>query len=90
MAAGAAGGHLDPGKTAKHLGPYQEGHLGDLPALVVTSDGNATYPLLAPRIKHLAQIAGKALMVHAGGDNHSDHPQPLGGGGERLACGVIQ
>lgn len=22
-------------------------------------------------------------MVHAGGDNHSDHPLPLGGGGER-------
>lgn len=21
-------------------------------------------------------------MVHAGGDNHSDHPLPLGGGGE--------
>ncbi len=28
-------------------------------------------------------------MVHAGGDNHSDHPLPLGGGGERFACGVI-
>jgi Cu-Zn family superoxide dismutase len=28
-------------------------------------------------------------MVHAGGDNHSDHPQPLGGGGGRIACGVI-
>lgn len=23
-------------------------------------------------------------MVHAGGDNHSDHPLPLGGGGERF------
>lgn len=29
-------------------------------------------------------------MVHAGGDNHSDHPQPLGGGGERFACGVVK
>ena len=28
-------------------------------------------------------------MAHAGGDNHSDHPLPLGGGGERFACGVI-
>jgi len=28
-------------------------------------------------------------MVHAGGDNHADHPAPLGGGGERVACGVI-
>lgn len=29
-------------------------------------------------------------MVHAGGDNHSDHPLPLGGGGERFACGMIK
>ncbi len=29
-------------------------------------------------------------MVHKGGDNHSDHPQPLGGGGARVACGVIE
>jgi Cu-Zn family superoxide dismutase len=28
-------------------------------------------------------------MLHAGGDNHSDHPAPLGGGGARIACGVI-
>jgi Cu-Zn family superoxide dismutase len=28
-------------------------------------------------------------MVHVGGDNHADHPQPLGGGGVRFACGVI-
>jgi Cu-Zn family superoxide dismutase len=29
-------------------------------------------------------------MVHAGGDNFADHPQPLGGGGPRIACGVIK
>ena len=28
-------------------------------------------------------------MIHAGGDNYSDQPQPLGGGGARIACGVI-
>ena len=28
-------------------------------------------------------------MVHMGGDNHSDHPAPLGGGGARVACDVI-
>ncbi|HBV39877.1 MAG TPA: superoxide dismutase [Cu-Zn] SodC2 [Erwinia sp.] len=89
VAAGAAGGHLDPQKTGKHSGPWQEGHLGDLPALVVTADGLATYPVLAPRIKKLSEIKGKALMVHAGGDNHADHPAPLGGGGERFACGII-
>lgn len=87
--AGAAGGHLDPAKTGKHGTPWGDGHLGDLPALVVDASGNASYPVLAPRLK-LADIKGKALMVHAGGDNHADHPAPLGGGGGRIACGVIE
>jgi Cu-Zn family superoxide dismutase len=54
----------------------------------VAADGTATQPVLAPRLK-LADVQGHALMVHAGGDNHSDHPAPLGGGGARVACGVI-
>ncbi|BBL30863.1 superoxide dismutase family protein [Pantoea ananatis] len=89
VAAGAAGGHLDPDNNGKHLGPYGEGHLGDLPALYVDDQGKASYPVLAPRIKNLSEIKGKALMVHVGGDNHADHPKPLGGGGARFACGVI-
>lgn len=89
VAALAAGGHFDPQKTGKHLGPYGDGHLGDLPALYVTADGMADYPVLAPRLKKISEIQGHALMVHAGGDNHSDMPQPLGGGGARFACGVI-
>lgn len=87
-AAFAAGGHWDPDKTNTHLGPYANGHKGDLPALYVTADGKATYPVLAPRLK-AADLKGHALMVHAGGDNHSDHPLPFGGGGARMACGVV-
>ncbi|MCS3804889.1 Cu-Zn family superoxide dismutase [Chromobacterium alkanivorans] len=87
--AGAAGGHWDPDKTGAHAGPYGQGHKGDLPALYVGADGKASYPVLAPRLK-AADFAGHALMVHAGGDNHSDHPQPLGGGGARVACGVVK
>lgn len=89
VAAGAAGGHLDPENTGKHLGPYGEGHLGDLPAIYVDDRGKASYPVLAPRIKKLSELKGKALMVHVGGDNHADQPKPLGGGGARFACGVI-
>jgi len=88
--AGAAGGHMDPAKTGKHGLPWGDGHLGDLPALTVDDKGAATNPVLAPRLKKLADVKGKALMVHAGGDNHADHPAPLGGGGGRIACGVIQ
>lgn len=88
-AALAAGGHLDPSGTGKHLGPYGDGHAGDLPALYVTADGKADYPVLAPRLKKLSEIKGRALMIHTGGDNHADMPKPLGGGGDRVACGVI-
>ncbi len=87
----AAGGHLDPKKTGKHEGPYSEqGHLGDLPGLVVAADGTSTYPVLAPRIKALSDVQQHALMIHEGGDNYSDHPKPLGGGGGRMVCGVIK
>ena len=85
----AAGGHFDPGKTGKHLGPYGDGHLGDLPPLYVSAEGKSTVPVLAPRIK-VADIRGRSLMVHVGGDNFADHPHPLGGGGARIGCGVIK
>ena len=85
----AAGGHFDPASTGKHGEPWGEGHLGDLPPLYVDASGNATQPVLAPRLK-VADLAGRSLMVHAGGDNHADHPAPLGGGGARMACGVVK
>lgn len=88
VAALAAGGHYDPKKTNRHAAPWEDGHLGDLPALMVDADGRATYPVLAPRLK-LKDIQNRALMIHAGADNHADHPAPLGGGGGRIACGVI-
>lgn len=86
---GAAGGHWDPDKTGKHEGPYGQGHLGDLPALYVAADGTATMPVLAPRIKDLNKLYHMALMVHVHGDNFSDTPAKLGGGGARMACGVV-
>lgn len=92
MVAGlAAGGHWDPKETKKHGFPWSDdAHLGDLPALFVDHDGHATNPVLAPRLKKLDEVKGRSLMIHAGGDNHSDHPAALGGGGARMACGVIK
>jgi Cu-Zn family superoxide dismutase len=83
----AAGGHYDPDKSNAHKGPYEGGHLGDLPVLIVDAEGNATLPVLAPRLK-LATIKNRALMIHAGGDNYSDTPAQLGVGGARIACGL--
>ncbi len=89
VAALGAGGHYDPMGTRHHGMPWGDGHLGDLPALYADPQGNATNPVLAPRLK-MADLKGRSLMIHMGGDNHSDHPAPLGGGGARVACGVIE
>ena len=83
----AAGGHYDPAKTGRHGTPWGDGHLGDLPPLFVDAEGKASQPVLAPRLK-LDDLKGRALMIHSGGDNHADHPAPLGGGGARVGCGV--
>ncbi len=84
----AAGGHYDPSGSGSHEGPYGNGHLGDLPPLFVNADGTAQTPVLAPRLK-TEDVKGRSLMIHLMGDNFSDDPKPLGGGGARLACGII-
>ena len=84
----AAGDHWDPKKTGHHRGPYRpQGHQGDLPVLYVDHAGFARRAMLAPRLS-VAYLAGHALVIHAGGDNYTDNP-PNGGGGARIACGVI-
>lgn len=89
MVAGlAAGNHYDPNATGKHEGPKGDGHRGDLPVLVVDQGGNATERLLAFRLQ-VSAVRGRALVIHEGGDNYSDQPKPLGGGGARIACGVV-
>ncbi|MGH1599955.1 superoxide dismutase family protein [Campylobacter majalis] len=85
-----AGGHWDPSDSKKHSFAWDDnGHKGDLPALYVDHDGVANYPVLAPKIKNINELKGHSLMIHVGGDNHHDHPKPLGGGGARMVCGVI-
>ncbi|WP_148864956.1 superoxide dismutase family protein [Marinobacter fonticola] len=87
-AAASAGGHVNP-SDGQHKGPYEEGHLGDLPALYVDDSGKVTVPVLAPRLDY-GEVNDRALMIHSGGDNYSYEPEKLGGGGSRVACGVIQ
>ncbi len=89
-AAASAGGHFDPEGTGKHQGPYNtEGHLGDLPALFVNQQGEANQPELAPRLK-FDDFDDRALVIHQQGDNYADDPKPLGGGGSRVACGIVR
>jgi len=89
VAALAAGGHLDPAGANRHGEPWGEGHLGDLPPLFADASGAATQPVLAPRLR-ASDVVGRAIMIHAGGDNHADHPAALGGGGPRVACGIVK
>lgn len=84
----AAGPHYDPQNTKKHLGPYGKGHLGDLPVLAVGKNGMVTTSVIAPRLK-VADLYGHSIVIHAFGDNYSDTPVKNGGGGARIACGVI-
>jgi len=85
----AAGGHLDPKHSGKHLGPDStEGDSGDLPALVVDDSGAAQTSVVAPHLG-VDDVLGHSIMIHAGGDNYSDQPAPLGGGGARIACGKL-
>ncbi|RRQ24134.1 superoxide dismutase [Guyparkeria sp. SCN-R1] len=90
VAAGAAGGHYDPESTGQHAGPYGAGHLGDLPVLVVESNGQARVPTLAPRPK-VAQFQGRSLLIHHGADRYAEHAaHQHGKGGARMYCGVIE
>jgi Cu-Zn family superoxide dismutase len=82
----AAGGHYDPTEAKTHAGPTGEGHKGDLPFLTATDKG-VNSVVTAARLT-LADVSGRALVIHAGGDNYTDHPEN-GGGAGRIACGVV-
>lgn len=84
----SAGPHFDPDKSGTHQGPIAKGHKGDLPLVEANADGMVKQNAKAPNLK-VADIKGRAVIIHAGGDNYSDKPA-LGGGGARVACGVIK
>ena len=56
--------------------------------LIVDANGDAVLPVLAPRLK-LANIKSLTLVINEEGDNYADKPDLSGGGGMRIACGVI-
>jgi Cu-Zn family superoxide dismutase len=87
MTAGlAAGPHYDPAATKSHKGPQRDGHKGDLPVLQAGAKGiNQT--VTAPHLS-LADVRGRALMIHEGGDNYTDNPEN-GGGAGRIACAAV-
>ena len=85
----SAGAHYDPHSTGLHMGPHGGGHVGDLPKLEVAVDGTASAEMYVAGL-HVSDITNRSVMIHQGGDNYSDAPAPLGGGGPRIACGVVK
>ena len=84
-----AGSHYDPLGKGQHMGPYGDGHLGDLPNMFVEQDGTVNIPVLAPRLR-ISDLVGRSLMIHASRDDyhqHADHNH--GAGGARAYCGII-
>lgn len=83
----AAKGHFSL-KHQKHLGPYSPiSHLGDLPKIHIDINGSSTSQILAPRLNENI-LKTHSIIIHELGDNYSDKPRPLGGGGKRIACAV--
>ncbi len=85
----AAGGHYDPAHTGHHSGPHGNGHKGDLPVLIADNNGVVKTAFYMDNLT-LDEIKNRSVIIHAGGDNYKDNPLPLGGGGTRIACGIIE
>lgn len=89
--AGAAGGHLDPKATNRHSTPWDDnGHLGDLPSLYVDEKGKAEVPVLAPKLKKLADVRGHSLMLHISHNGDETHAGAPAGDDPRFGCGVVR
>lgn len=84
-----AGGHWNP-QGKKHGIDNPEGqHAGDMPNLVVGSDGRGmvTYALKGATMEGLLDEDGSAIIVHARADDQKTDPS--GDSGDRIACGVF-
>lgn len=87
----SAGGHFNPADVEHGFLTGTGPHAGDMPNQWVGDDGVLRAQVLNTFVQlgeGDADIAGRALMVHAGADDYES--QPTGDAGDRLACGVIE
>lgn len=89
----SAGGHWNP-TAHKHGRDNPEGpHIGDLPNLLIGTDGRGTLEIDIPGASltggtaPLLDADGAALVIHAGPDDMKT--DPAGNSGARIACGVF-
>ncbi len=76
----AAGGHWNPDNQ-----PHGN-HAGDFPVLF-SNKGTARMCFFTDRFR-IADIAGKAVIIHESPDDYRS--QPAGNSGRRLGCGVVR
>jgi Cu-Zn family superoxide dismutase len=81
----SAGPHWNPANRQHgHLNPLGA-HLGDLPNLTVSSNGNGALNFLVGGA--LADGDGTSLVIHAKPDDYKTDPS--GNSGDRIACAVL-
>lgn len=85
----SAGGHWNPMGAQHGLSNPQGQHSGDMPNLVVASDGSGKMDYLLPeaQLDQMLDDDGAALVIHAKPDDQKTDPS--GDSGDRLACGVF-
>lgn len=85
----SAGGHWNPTGAKHGLSNPQGQHHGDMPNLVVASDGSAKmdYAIRGARLTEMLDADGAALVIHAKADDQMTDPS--GNSGDRLACGAF-
>ena len=91
----SAGGHYAPRGHAHGVKRRDGKHAGDLLNLIVPGDGHVVTEQLAQDVTlepgaegSLFDDDGSALVIHANPDDYQT--QPSGGGGPKVACGVIR
>jgi len=87
----SAGPHFNPSNVPHGLATPQGGHAGDLPNIVVGSDGRVVVDVSGRATLEgantLLDADGAAIVVHAAADD--ERTDPAGNAGARIACGVI-
>jgi len=94
----SAGAHINHGPAKKPHGLLNADgpDFGDLPNIYVGADGSAKAEIFTPLVslkgsggrQGLLDENGSSLVVHANADDHTT--QPIGGAGDRVACGVVK
>lgn len=86
----SAGGHWNPMSTQHGTMNPQGPHAGDMPNLIVGTDGRGTLGVTIPAATFagLLDADGSAIVVHANPDDLKTDPS--GNSGGRIACGVFQ